>query len=89
MADTLPNIPLPANTWVDLYAESGITPGTQILTQNIGASNIRLHASLAEPTVEGYRRAAAGQEAINDAGDSGAWAYSPVVDGLVNVKAVV
>lgn len=89
MSDTLPNVTLPANVWVDLYAATGITVGDQILTQNLGSVGIRLHSSAAIPTVDGFRRAASGQEAINDAMDAGAWAYSPVVDGLVNVKAVI
>ena len=85
MADTLPNTPLPANTWVDLYAATGITVGTKLLLQNLGNSSIRLASSATTPSGDGFKRVYSGSSAYNATGDSGAWAYSPVVDGVANV----
>lgn len=40
MADTLQNIKLPANQWVDLYSETGIATGTSISVENVGSSDV-------------------------------------------------
>ena len=85
MADTLDNINLPANTWVDLYAAAGINPGTQLGVQNLGAVGIRLATSPTQPTGDGFQRLASDKYTTNKAGSSGAWAFSPVIDGVVNV----
>jgi len=86
MADTLPDIPLPANTWVDLYAASLITPGTRIIASNKGASTITLATLATEPTTLDGAPLAKDKDRINESGDSGAWAYSSNVRGLVNVR---
>lgn len=49
MATSLPSVPLPRNTWVDLYAATGITVGSQIIIQNIGSSEAYLSESVASP----------------------------------------
>ena len=87
MADTLQNIKLPANEWVDLYAESGIAVGTQILTENLTQTPAKLYAGATAPIDNlSFSRLMQYEEKINDVGDTGAWAKSEVVDGLVNVK---
>jgi len=87
MADTLPNIDIPAGIWTDLYAESGIGVGAQILIQNIGVCDLSLNAQAATPTDENsiqiLERATF---MINDTGDAGAWAFCLSMDGLVNVR---
>jgi hypothetical protein len=86
MADTLPNITIPEQTWVDLYAASGIAIGTQILVQNIGACDIYLTSQASQPTDDtAHQIIKRSQFAINDAGDTGAWAYCRE-GGLVNVR---
>lgn len=87
MADTLPNIGIPAKQWIDLYAASGITVGTQINVKNLGTGQILLVAQLTEPNIPsaGYRSFNPYEEAVNDTGDDGAWAFS-VIGTLVNVK---
>jgi len=50
MAQTLPSVSLPAGVWVDLYAATSITVGVQLITQNIGNTEVRLSESVAEPT---------------------------------------
>ncbi len=87
MVDTLPNIPLTANTWVDLYDVSGISVGTQIIIQNLGDPDVFLAAQSAQPTTtDGYHLVERSEESINQVGDAGAWAYSANTNGAVNVR---
>ena len=95
MSDTRPNIALPANTQIDIYAalnaQAGfpaVAVGTAIITQNLGGTTIRLNAKATSPlTTDGYNRLSVGNDVFGNAsGDSGAWAYSPVVDSIVNVQ---
>ncbi len=88
MADTLPNIALPRGVWVDLYAATGITPiGTRIRVQNLGVKDVYLTTLATEPTDEtAYVIVPRAFLAVNDDGDSGAWAQSPYCDGKVNVR---
>jgi hypothetical protein len=77
MADTLPDVALPANEWVDLYAATGITVGTQINVQNVGASDFRIATSAAAPVSErGEIIEPRKFPWQNSAGESGAWALS-------------
>jgi hypothetical protein len=86
MADTLSNIVLPPQTWVDLYAQSGVGVGVQILAQNIGVCDVYLTSQAAQPTDDtAHQIVRRSQFAINDFGDSGAWAYCRE-GGLVNVR---
>jgi hypothetical protein len=94
MADTIQNIKLTANTWVDLYAGSSITVGVKIVVENLTTIPAKLHTSAASPSATDAKSDSTGSfsplhsysSAVNDTGDSGAWAYSDS-DGLVNVKA--
>ena len=86
MIDTLPNIVLPPKTWVDIYNESGIQVGEQILVQNIGVCDVYLASQASEPTDDtAHQIIERSQFAINDFGDSGAWAYCRA-GGLINVR---
>ena len=86
MADTLPNISIPEQTWVDLYSASGIAIGTQILVQNIGVCDIYLTSQAAQPTdYTAHQIIKRSQFVINNVGDTGAWAYCRE-GGLVNVR---
>jgi hypothetical protein len=87
MADTLPNISLPRQTWVNLYGESGLTIGVQILAQNIGVCDISLASQENQPTDESATQIIKrSQQARNDFGDLGAWAFCNNSDGLINVR---
>lgn len=87
MPDNLPNVPIPSDTPVDLYAATGITVGVKIEAQNIGCSDVRLYSQLAEAIVgDGQQVIHRGEYMENDEGDSGAWAISSHQDGLLNVK---
>ena len=87
MADTLPNISLPAGQWVDLYDESGIAVGTQITTQNVGQTRIQVHTGASAPTEPaGFNVLLPdGSTYTNQASSNGEWAISMVADGLINV----
>lgn len=96
MSDTLQNIKLTANTWVDLYALSGIAAGTQITVSNLTTIPAKLHTSLAQPsaidaqsTDDGsFSRLTSYGKELNSSGASGAWAYSHT-DGLVNITQTI
>jgi hypothetical protein len=81
MADSLPQIVLPSGQWIDLYAETGITVGTQIIVQNVGNANARLTESATEPeyingSVKGYNRIIPSQYLTSATTPVGAWAYA-------------
>ena len=77
MATSLPPVKLPSNTWVDLYAETSIVAGTQLIIQNLGASKARVSESATEPTLQsGYNSLLEKQYLTNDSANVGAWAYS-------------
>ena len=90
MADTLSNVALPNNTWVDLYDATGITVGTRILVQNLGSDVIRLTTQAATPLIthDAFQELhfSTNIGMVNDTGDLGAWAFSENVEGLVNVR---
>ncbi|MCK5132694.1 MAG: hypothetical protein KAR40_11150 [Candidatus Sabulitectum sp.] len=79
MADTLLNIPIPENEWVDLYDLSGIAVGTAIQVQNVGINDVYLVEAATQPDVDfdGYNvvSRANGNILHNETGASGAWAY--------------
>ena len=89
MADTLQNIKLTANTWIDLYAITGIDSGVQIAVQNIGTCDVYLSSNTTQPTSEESTQILArGVFLKNDQGDSEAWAYCQSSSGLINVRIV-
>ena len=87
MADTLKNVRLPADTWVDLYATSGISTGTQIQTQNVSQTRVRLHTGATAPDeTDGFNILSPDTVPfVNQSSSAGEWALSETSDGLVNV----
>lgn len=77
MSTSLPPVILPRNVWVDLYAETGITTGTQLIIQNIGKDEVTLTEASVEP-VSGYglNKLPTRNYVSNAAGNVGSWAYS-------------
>lgn len=71
------NVKLPARTWVDLYAATGITVGVQINTINLTSNDIRLAETATEPTgLTDHIPLLFGRgTAQNDVADAGAWAF--------------
>jgi hypothetical protein len=84
------NVTLPERTYVDLYAETGITVGVQIEVLNIATNDVRLYAtaSTPDPKSDDHLPLAKDREAArNQIGDPGAWAIS-VAGGAVDVREV-
>jgi hypothetical protein len=79
---TLPPVKVPVGVWVDLYAETGIAPSTQIVVQNIGSAPCFLVDSATQPDLKttGYNVIQPSERAnnflANSATPDGAWAYS-------------
>lgn len=94
MADTLDNIDIPANTWIDLYANSiiiagGILVGDQLLIQNIGSADVLINAGAVMPTsTSGYKEIPPSAQAINETGDTGAWVFGGIFGSRVNAGAL-
>ena len=93
MADTLPNIRIPTDVWVDLYAASGIQVGTVIVVENIGAQDVFLTVSRDIPpnlvvgTVNAYNILKRnGDKLRNSLNDTGAWAFSANTEAKVSVR---
>lgn len=81
------NVILPAGEPVDLYDESGITPGTQIAVQNIAGNDVRV--SLTEAGVGTDYNVLGPYASITSASaPAGQWAMC-VAGGAVNVQEVV
>lgn len=96
MADTRPDIILPANTQVDIYtalnAQGGfpaVTIGAAIAVTNKGNSVIRLTTKATAPAAsDGSSPLAPGQQANNVTPSTGEFAQSLVTNGLINVRVV-
>lgn len=90
MSDTLPDVILPPNTPVDLYAATGITVGVKVSVQNITSSDVRVYVGATQPVmgVSGAALLIPSQSGENSTGDSGLWAWS-VMGGAVQVVEVV
>lgn len=92
MADTLPNVTLTEDTWIDLYDATGLTPGDQIELQNIGKEPVYLYSGATAPVGipgDAYNLLPVFEYAQNVSGDAGAWALSKGGKGLVNVRLAV
>ena len=91
MSDTLKNIKLVRNTWIELYAESGVSIGSQIAVENISAIPIKIYRGETVPLdaddVENgfFNRLLAHGETEHIAGDLGVWALSEGDGCVVNV----
>jgi len=78
MAASLPSVPIPPNTWVDLYDATGITIGVQLVIQNVGSIEVKLTESVAEPVSDdvGVNRLPVREYVTNTTGNVGAWAFA-------------
>ena len=90
MADTLPNIDVPVNVWVDLYALTGIATGSRISVENVGVSDVYLTTQATQPPVDhdAYNIVKRnGSQMANCDGASGAWAFCQAGSKL-NIRAI-
>lgn len=80
MADTRPNIIVPARTVVDLYDETGIAVGTSLAVQMIGDGIAKLYAGAtltSEPTdTTGFSPIYQNETGYNESGDAGLFIWS-------------
>lgn len=97
MATSLPPVYLPANQWVDLYAETGIAVGTQINAHNPYQVNVYLTEASSEPDqleatpsarTVGVSILRQAQDRRNLSGAVGAWAIA-FKDTTIQVEEVV
>jgi len=90
MPDTIQNIIIPQNQWVDLYALSGVAVGEQITVENTGDIDIYLCVQATQPATgaNNYNILARknGVRLQNNAGDAGAWAYCNGAEGKININ---
>ena len=89
MSDTLPNVQLPPNTWVDLYNATEITVGVKLSVLNVGDPDVFLKVQAIQPIdLSGYTviRRDSDLPFTNKTDDTGAWAYTPNADGKLNVS---
>lgn len=92
MAETLINIPIGVNTWVNLCTEAGINTGTPMEARNVGSSDIYITRSYTQPSVDlstvGYTilRRDNGLSFKSQTGDPCIWAFSNSEGGAINVE---
>ena len=82
------NVTLPPRTPVDLYAATGITVGAQLRVSNIATTDVRL-STTEDGLVDDHVPITVYEQAVNNAGDVGAWASAAQLGGAVNVVEVV
>lgn len=82
----MPNVKLDRGVAVELYAETGITPGAKVQVYNNDSTTVKLSSS--EIGLENdYVNVGSLDSFCNDAGDAEAWAIC-LSGGLINVKEV-
>ena len=90
MPDNIQHIPIPRNTWVDLYDLSGIAVGEQLIVENVGVCDIYLAVQAVQPDKdhESYNILKRDDDIrlANQAGDLGAWAFCNTSKGLIEVS---
>jgi hypothetical protein len=90
LADTLTNITIPNNQWVDLYSLSGLEVGTVLSIENIGVCDVRLAVQEDKPDQDhdAYNviQRGNGIRLVNNSTDLGAWAFCQSSGGKLNVS---
>jgi hypothetical protein len=90
MANTLQNIVIPVNQWVDLYTLSGISVGAEVSVQNIGVCDLYFAVQATQPTKKNTAfkiiQRENGIPYNSIPGDAGLWAFCNTDGGLVNVE---
>lgn len=90
MSDTLQNVTIPPNIWVDLYGLTGLAVGTQLTIENVGVCDVHLAVQALQPapdhTAYNVVKRAPSVNLQNTEGDAGAWAYCQSTTGRLNVS---
>lgn len=87
--DTLPNIEIPSNEWISLYALTGIAVGTAVSVENVGVCDIYLAVQAAKPPTDhdsyNVLQRGNGVRLQNNPEDPGAWAFCNTSGAKINV----
>lgn len=90
MADNLLIVPIPQNTWVDLYDATGIAVGSVLQIENSGAADVYLSVQEAEPAKDDKKynviKRPPSVNMQNSDGDLGAWAYCSNTNGQLSIS---
>lgn len=87
MADSISPVPL-TTLWMDLYAASGIAPGTPLLVMATGtAGDVRIAISATEPVDEVGARIPFNKQSSIDGSQSGVWARASGGNATLLVQA--
>ena len=85
MSNTIPSIVVPPDTITDIYSDSGVIAagvvvGDQIQINMLGQGQSRIYSGAVAPAeinaASGYQQFDAGDFAVNESGDLGAFIYS-------------
>lgn len=88
MPDTLENIEIPPNQWVDVYALTGLTPGDTLFITNVGEADVKITERPTQPPQNhnAWLLSIRGNRPLQTSDvPSGVWAYCPGTKGLLNV----
>ena len=88
MADTLSNISVTAETWINVYSATGIDAATSISMQNTGVTDLYYSISEDQPerNTNKYRIFKRSQIVAFNDNDFAVWIFSPQVNGLINIE---
>ena len=92
MSDTLPNIPLNSNEWQNLYSQSGIDVGLQVVIFNNGDSDVYYAIATTEPSLDNTAYKVLRPRdlpVVLDKSISGLWGLSPTDNGKLNISVYV
>lgn len=84
---TLPNTVLPKGLWVNIYQATGISIGSAISIENLGASPVIFSSSQFSPSSDsGFSRISQRETKENIKGELGLYVMSKESNGLVNIS---
>ena len=88
MRTTLPNTPIAAEDWKEVYDLTSIIAGVPISIQNIGRTDLSFSISATKPPRDhdAYKVFKRLQSVVSNDGDLKVWVFSPQSDGLISVE---
>ena len=87
MADTLPNVPPPANQWVNLISESGVDSTKDVFVQNVASADVMIRKVATQPADESAFQILEPRKIYkSDPDPSGLWAKSKNQNALLSVQ---
>lgn len=86
LGDTLTNILIPGEEWIDVYSFSIILPGVPIEIQNIGVTDLYYAIADEQPArdYDRYKIFKRGEKISLSGGDEAVWLFSTQIDGKIN-----